>query len=61
MQGLGAVLQIVLIVLWYTVLPDAPAWVIFLPAIVFAVTLGVLLLFSGACFTLAIWLEKKFK
>ena len=33
--GLG-VLQIILLVLWYTVLPTAPAWVIFLPLIIVA-------------------------
>lgn len=44
----GFTLQVVLLVLWYTVAPELPAWLVFLPAI----CSGVLLVVAVICFAI---------
>ena len=43
---LPCALQIILLVLWYTVLPTLPAWLVFLPLIVSGVALAILLVIA---------------
>lgn len=45
----GFTLQIILLVLWYTVAPGLPWWLVFLPAII----IGVLLAVSMVCLAIA--------
>jgi hypothetical protein len=43
MQGLGLLIQIALLVAWYTVAPTLPWWLVFMPLLLGAACLGALL------------------
>ena len=44
MAGIPFLLQVVLLVLWYTIMPTLPAWLVFLPSIVCGVGIVIALI-----------------